>query len=146
MTGDHAWQKVTAPRTMGIVPGFVLMGLRMAAGAVFVVFGAGKFVTFSSEVDHFEAFGLPWPTAAVVLAGLVEIVGGLMLLLGLLVRPAAVILAIDMALAIATAGRVEGGLLHLGLAPALLLLMLAIAWSGGTGWSLDARSGGRTGT
>ncbi len=146
MIGDRAWRRLTTPREMGVVPGFVLMGLRIAAGAVFVVFGAGKFVTFSSEVDHFETFGLPWPTAAVVLAGLVEIVGGLMLLFGLLVRPAAVVLAIDMALAIATAGRVEGGLLHLALAPALLLLMLVIAWTGGTGWSLDARSGERTGT
>jgi hypothetical protein len=37
---------------------------------------------------------------------------------------------------------VQGGAFHLGVAPALLVLMLVLVWSGGTRWSLDARLAG----
>jgi putative oxidoreductase len=44
-----------------------------------------------------------------------------------------------MAIAIGTAGRTVGGPFHLGVAPALLVLMLVLVWSGATRWSLDRR-------
>jgi putative oxidoreductase len=69
----------------------------------------------------------------------VEIVGGLLLLLGLATRPAALMLAGDMVGAIVTAGRVEGGAINLGLAPALLLGMLVLLWIGPGRWALDGR-------
>jgi len=117
----------------------VLVAVRVAAGLFFMVTGIGKFVTFQSEVDAFASFGIPWPTVMVVLSGLLEAVGGLMLVVGLLVRPTALALAVNMAIAIATAGRVEGGPFHLGVAPALLVLMLVTAWAGAARWSVDAR-------
>lgn len=117
----------------------MLVAVRVAAGLFFMVTGIGKFVTFQSEVDAFASFGIPWPTVMVVLSGLLEAVGGLMLVVGLLVRPTALALAVNMAIAIATAGRVEGGPFHLGVAPALLVLMLVTAWAGAARWSVDAR-------
>jgi uncharacterized membrane protein YphA (DoxX/SURF4 family) len=52
------------------------------------------------------------------------LIGGMALLVGLLVRPFAVALACNMVAAITTAGRIEGGPVHLLLAPTLLLAML----------------------
>ena len=90
-------------------------------------------------MDAFRSFGIPRPEAMVVLSGLLEAIGGLMLALGPLTRPVALALAVNMGIAIATAGRVVGGPFHLGVAPALLVLMLVALWGGGTGWSLDRR-------
>lgn len=128
-----------APRGNDGAAAIVLFVLRVASGLFFMFTGIGKFVTFQSEVDHFADFGLPWPTAMVVLAGLVEALGGFLLVIGLLVRPVALALAVTMAIAIATAGREMGGPFHLGVAPTLLVVMLVLAWSGGTWRSVDAR-------
>jgi putative oxidoreductase len=72
------------------------------------------------------------------IVGLVETIGGLMLLAGILTRWAAVALAGDMIGVIATAGRVDGGWLNLGLAPLLLVGMLVVLWTGPGALSLDA--------
>jgi putative oxidoreductase len=57
----------------------------------------------------------------VQLVGLVEVGAGLMLVVGLATRLAALALAVVMAGAILTAGLTVGGPFHLGLAPALLV-------------------------
>ena len=61
-----------------------------------------------------------------------------MLVLGLFTRWAAAALAADMIGVVVTAGRVDGGLLNLGLAPLLLVGMLLILWTGPGVLSLDA--------
>ncbi|MGB1377199.1 MAG: DoxX family protein [Miltoncostaeaceae bacterium] len=137
MTRDAMARTILTPRGGDSGWATALLVLRVAAGLLFITTGVGKFVTFQAEVDHFAEFGIPAPTAAVVLAAIVEIIGGVLLALGLLVRPAALALAVTMALAIGTAGRVQGGAFHLGVAPALLVLMLVLVWSGGTRWSID---------
>jgi len=139
MTPSALVRATLAPRADGGAVGIALLVVRVASGLFFMFTGIGKFVTFQGEVDHFAEFGIPWPTVMVVLSGLLEAVGGLCLVLGLLVRPVAIALAVNMAIAIATAGREVGGPFHLGVAPALLVLMLLLAWSGGTAWSLDRR-------
>jgi putative oxidoreductase len=118
---------------------WLLLAIRVIPGGVFMVTGIGKFVTFQSEVDAFRSFGIPAPEVMVVLAGLLEAIGGLCLILGLLTRPVALALAVNMAIAIGTAGRVVGGPFHLCVAPVLLLLMLVLVWSGAAKWSLDRR-------
>ena len=70
---------------------------------------------------------------------MLEIVGGVLLIAGLLTRPAAALLAGDMAGAIVTAGRVEGGAINLVLAPTLLVAMLFLLWAGPGRWSVDNR-------
>ena len=113
--------------------------LRIASGAIFVAFGLGKFTNQAAETRSFAKYGLPSPELFAPVIGVLELVLGLLLVAGLATRFAAAVLAGDMIGAIATAGRVEGGAINLGLAPALLVVMLFLAWSGAGRWSVDAR-------
>ena len=113
--------------------------LRITSGLIFVVFGLGKFVSHASEARSFARYGLPWPGVFASAIGGLELVLGLLLLVGLATRLVALILAGDMIGAIATAGRVEGGAINLGLAPALLVVMLFLIWAGAGRRSLDDR-------
>jgi len=108
----------------------VLLILRLLSGGIFVVFGIGKFVNHGSELASFKSYGLPAPEAFVILIGLIELVGGLFLMTGVLTRPAALVLAGDMLGAIVVSGIAKGELISLTLAPAELVAMLALLWSG----------------
>lgn len=112
---------------------------RLAAAVIFLTFGLAKFVNHQSEADAFRSYGLPSPDAFTYAIGVVEVGGGLLLLLGLLVRPAALMLAGNMVGVISTAGAKEGGPINLGLAPVLLVTMLFLVWAGAGRWSLDLR-------
>jgi putative oxidoreductase len=112
--------------------------LRAAAGFVFVTFGLGKFVDHASEVVDFRHYGIPMPDAAVWLTGTIEVLCGLLLVVGLLTRPAAALPALTLVGAISTAGRVDGGSFHLGVGPTLLAVMLVLLWLGPGRPSIDA--------
>ena len=116
-----------------------LLALRLAAGSVFVVFGAGKFVSHASELASFKSYGLPAPELFVVVIGVIELVGGMLLIAGILTRPAAIVLAGDMVGAIVVSGIGLGELVSLTLAPAELVICLFLAWTGPGMWSLDRR-------
>ncbi|HYC81450.1 MAG TPA: DoxX family protein [Solirubrobacterales bacterium] len=114
--------------------------LRWLSGAVFLVFGIGKFAAHGEEVEAFAAYGLPAPEAFVYLVGTLEIVAGALLLAGLLTRFAALALTGNMAGAIVVSGIGEGEVLpSLTLAPALLAAMLFLLWVGPGERALDAR-------
>ena len=113
--------------------------VRLVAGSVFVAFGLGKFTDHESEARSFESYGLPSPGAFAYAIGVLELALGLLLVIGLLTRLAALGLAGDMVGAIAATGPVEGGAINLGLAPALLLAMLFLVWTGAGGFALDER-------
>ena len=76
--------------------------LRIVVGIVFTAHGAQKlFVTGIGGVTHmFHGIGIPWPHIAAIVVTLVEFAGGIALILGLLTRYAAVLLALNMAVAI----------------------------------------------
>jgi putative oxidoreductase len=107
-----------------------LLVLRLAAGGVFVAFGAGKFVNHASELASFKTYGLPAPEVLVVVIGVVELVGGVLLIAGILTRAAALALAGDMVAAIIVSGIAKGEAISLTLAPAELLAMLVLLWTG----------------
>ena len=107
-----------------------LLVLRLVAGGVFVVFGAGKFVNHASELASFRTHGLPAPEVFVVVVGLIELVGGALLIAGVLTRPAAMVLAGNMVGAIIVSGIAKGEPISLTLAPAELVAMLVLLWSG----------------
>ena len=112
---------------------------RVAAGIVFLVFGIGKFTAHASEVDSFHKYGLPEPDATVYAIGVVEVVGGILLILGFLTWFAALVLAGDMFVAIIVSGIKEGEVVpSLTLAPVLLVIMLALMRFGPGAPALDA--------
>ena len=63
-------------------------------GAIFIVAGLVKFVFHHWELDAFRSFGLPWPWALEIFAGVLETIGGIMLVLRRFVVPVAVLLAV----------------------------------------------------
>jgi len=110
---------------------------RVVGGGVFVAFGVGKFTQHASEVASFEEYGLPAPDAFVYAIGVVEIVGGLLLVLGFLTRPAALALAGDMVAEIIVSGLALGEAVSLTVAPAELAVCLYLLWTGPGMLALD---------
>ncbi|HEY5188762.1 MAG TPA: DoxX family membrane protein [Solirubrobacteraceae bacterium] len=93
-------------------------------GAIFVFAGLVKFVFHHWELHAFRSFGLPWPSALEVTAGVVEVAGGVLLVLRRLVVPVALVLAVTMVVAIAASGIGHGDVIpSLTLAPALLIAL-----------------------
>lgn len=113
--------------------------LRLGAGGFVTVAGIGKFAEYSKEVDDFRSFGVPLPEVSVPVAGTIEVVGGILVVVGLLTRFAALAVAANLLGALLTAGINEGGTFHLVVGPTVLVLMLAIAWLGAGRPSIDAR-------
>ena len=109
-----------------------------AAGLIFVSFGAGHFAHHVAETTDFRRYQVPFASFAVWAVGVLELGAGTALLLGLFVRPAAAALAADMIGVVATAGRVEGGWLNLGVAPLLCAVMVFLLWAGPGRLSVDA--------
>jgi uncharacterized membrane protein YphA (DoxX/SURF4 family) len=98
-------------------------------GAIFLVAGLVKFAFHHWELQAFRSFGLPWPSALEIMAGVVEAVGGVLLALRCCVVPVAALLATTMAVAIGSSGIGHGDVIpSLTLAPALLIAMLYLLY------------------
>jgi putative oxidoreductase len=80
-----------------------LLVLRIVAGIVFVLHGWGK-LTGNPSIEMFAGMvgglGFPMPMFFAWVVALTEFVGGLALILGILVRPAAILLSIVMLVAL----------------------------------------------
>jgi putative oxidoreductase len=75
--------------------------IRLLVGWVFLSEGIQKFLFPAAlGAGRFAKIGIPWPEAMGLFVGSIEIVGGSLLLLGLLTRPAAFILLINISVAI----------------------------------------------
>lgn len=86
------------------VQGWGLTILRVVVGIVFFVHGFQKLflMGFGGVADIMEDLGVPAPGLFAVIVTLVELLGGLALILGLFTRLAAVPLAVDMLVATLT--------------------------------------------
>jgi uncharacterized membrane protein YphA (DoxX/SURF4 family) len=101
------------------------------AGVIFVFAGLVKFVFHRWELHAFRSFGLPWPVALEIAAGVLETVGGVLLVLRRFTAPVAALLAVTMMVAIASSGIGHGDVIpSLTLAPALLVATLYILTRG----------------
>jgi len=127
-----------APRTHGAAA-WVTTAVRIVTGALFITFSLGKFFDHGKESADFDRYGIPAPEVATYLVGTLELVCGALLVIGLLTRPAAVLLALNLVGAISTAGRVDGGSFHLGVAPTMLVAMLFLVWAGCGRLALDRK-------
>jgi uncharacterized membrane protein YphA (DoxX/SURF4 family) len=103
----------------------VLTRTAVLSGLIFFFAGLVKFVFHHWELHAFRSFGLPFPSALEIFAGVVETVGGVTLVMRRWVVPTAILLAITMVVAIISSGIDHGDVVpSLTLAPALLLAML----------------------
>jgi putative oxidoreductase len=114
----------------------VLSILRIVTALLFLQHGLSKLVGFPhvAMFDHLELFSLEGA------AGAIEIVGSLLVLVGLFTRPAAFIMSGEMAIAYFLAHAPRGfiPLLNQGeLAILYCFIFLYIAFAGGGSWSLD---------
>jgi putative oxidoreductase len=133
---SRAAARVFASRTHGVAAWATTL-VRVVTGALFVLFSIGKFADHAQESADFDHYGIPAPEVATYLVGALELVGGVLLIVGLFTRPAAFLLALNLLGAIATAGRVDGGSFHLGVAPTMLAAMIFLVWAGPGRWALD---------
>jgi putative oxidoreductase len=116
------------------------LAARLAAGAVFVVFGIGKFLNHAAESSSFESYGLPEPSTFATAIGVIEVAGGALLIAGVATRAVALVLAGDMVGAIVVSGIAKGEAISLTLAPVLLVICLWLARVGAGGYRLAGRS------
>ena len=92
--------------------------LRILVGWVFLTEGIQKFLFPAAlGVGRFTKIGIPWPHVTAPFVGVVEIICGMLLMIGLVTRFAAIPLLIDIGVAIATTKIPM--LLHQGFWPAM---------------------------
>ena len=121
----------------GVAPLFA----RLTLGVTFAGTGLGKLQHLEKVTAFFTELGLPAPHAQAVLVGLTELVGGVLLVVGLASRLASLPLAVTMLVAILTAKRadISGPSDLFGLIEWTYLVLLAwIALAGPGRLSLDA--------
>src|SRR5438132_150531 len=117
---------------------YLLSVLRIVVAVLFIQHGTAKLF----HVPHVANFDNLQLMSLVGLGGVLELVGGLLLLLGLFTRPAAFVLSGEMAFAylMAHAARDPLPILNGGeLAVVYCFLFLYLAAAGGGSWSVDAK-------
>jgi putative oxidoreductase len=133
-TLDRAFVDTWTPRALSI--------LRIVAAFLFLQHGSAKLL----RVPHFAGYdGLQLASLPGV-AGVIELVGGVLLLLGLFTRPVAFVLSGEMAVAYFMAHAPEGHVLTPFMnqgEPAVLFcfIFLFLAVAGPGAWSVDAARG-----
>jgi uncharacterized membrane protein YphA (DoxX/SURF4 family) len=100
-------------------------------GLIFVPAGLVKFVFYSWELRAFRDFGIPAASIMEPLVGLLETVGGVLLVRGVLVVPTALVLAGIMLVAFVAGGIIHGSPIPSDtLAPVLLVAMIYLIRNG----------------
>jgi len=117
------------PNGLTQLQGWGITTLRVVVGIVFLAHGGQKLFVwgFGGMAGFLGQVGIPAPMLAAVVVTLVELLGGLALLLGLFTRWAAIPLAINMAVAILTVHLRAGFFLPNGYEFALTLLAANVA-------------------
>jgi putative oxidoreductase len=120
----------------------VILAARVLLSILFILAGFGKLTAISATAGWFGSIGLPMPTVTTVIVGLVELLGGLAILVGFQTRIAAIVLAVFVLGATAVAhldfSQAGNALMlqkNLGLTGGLLLLAVL----GAGAWSIDAK-------
>jgi uncharacterized membrane protein YphA (DoxX/SURF4 family) len=103
----------------------------IVCGLIFVPAGLVKFVFYHWELRAFREFGIPASTVLEPLVGVLETVGGVLLIRRVLVVPTAFVLAVIMVVAFVAGGIIHGSPIPSDtLAPALLVAMVYLVWAG----------------
>ena len=83
-------------RLLPLNPNVGLLILRLVLGIIMIVHGYPKLVGFGGTAGYFASAGIPLPTLAAAFATVVEVVGGLLMILGVAADIAGLLFAIDM--------------------------------------------------
>ncbi len=133
------------------VQGFGLAILRVVVGIVFLAHGLQKVLQFGipGDAGNLEGQGVPLPLFFAVVVTLVEVLGGVALILGIFTRLVAVPLAIDMLVAMLMVHLPNGFfMMNNGIELTLILLAasVALALAGSGEASLDKFLASRAGS
>lgn len=117
---------------------WALTALRVVLGVIFLYHGYAKlFVTggFKGTVGFFAAVGIPLPAYSALLVSVVEFVGGILLLIGLLTKWTSAVLILEMLVALFSVHLENGFLVAKGGYEYVLLILagLAVVMVTGTG-------------
>jgi putative oxidoreductase len=149
MTNMSIWRNemnVLLKKVTNTVAGFDTLAVRLGAGIIFSAHGAQKLFGWfggyglEGTAGWMDSIGLGPGIITALLAGSAEFFGGLLLIAGLLVRPAALVLAVTMLVAIVSVHLSNGLFManngfEFGLA--LLVLSIGLIIRGAGGLSLD---------
>lgn len=135
---SSAGTATAANASVAILAGRVLLSI------LFILAGFSKLTAIAGTAQWFASIGLPMPTVAAVGSGLVELLGGLAILVGFKTRIAAIVLALFTLAATAVAhldfSQAGNALMlqkNLGLTGGFLLLAVL----GAGAYSIDGRRG-----
>lgn len=116
------------------------LAVRLTLGTAFVLTGWGKLHSLDSVTDYFTTLHIPLPHANAVMVSTIEFAGGILLILGLGTRIAALLLIGVMAVAILTAKLPEADSLLDLFSTIELTYLVTFVWlavAGGGAASLD---------
>ncbi len=143
-TPNSFWTRVVAPAWRSRAVFFI----RLAVGLIFFTQGILKYIDPSMGVNRFTKIGFPHPGFTAHFVGTFEIVCGLLVLVGLITRVAAIPLLAVICTAIATTKIPELSRANQGFwfmvsdaraDFAILMSLLFLLRTGAGGWSLDAQ-------
>ncbi|MDF3837460.1 DoxX family protein [Cupriavidus basilensis] len=123
--------------------GLALLG-RVLVSAIFLLSGASKLAAPAAMIGYIQSVGLPLPQVALAIAIVVEVVGGLALVLGYRTRAVAAVLAVfSVATALAFHSHLadQNQFIHFFKNIAMAGGLLQIVVYGAGRFSLDARRG-----
>ncbi|TIW21694.1 MAG: DoxX family protein [Mesorhizobium sp.] len=128
----------------------ILLG-RILLAVIFLLSGFGKLTAIAGTAGYFGSLGLPLPTVTAVLVGLIELLGGLAVLVGFQTRIVGLLLAAFCVAAGLIGHYGQGGddamlaFLHQQMLMKDIAIaggFLALAMAGAGAWSIDGRSFG----
>ena len=116
---------------------FAPLLLRLALGLVFIAHGFPKLKSFRATAQFFDSIGIKPAKFWVAIVAIVEFAGGIALIAGIFTQLAALLIAVNMIVAIAVVKRKQGFVGGYEFDLALLAMALALALLGPGAFAFD---------